>query len=685
MGTEVVEKKLLQKLLGCVWHGTIFWPQTGCEMEAFCTTPFLIGLKSYLIQFRRHDNYVNATALCKQFGTTFSNYCAQTRKKFVTCRWQDMVYEDAVAMREMPYNAKGFLRLVAGRTGIPTGLKSEDDFDLAYKGPTVVKVERPRSKLVVAWVHPLAARHLGDWLQKSMEDQHAVRDVFDKLCLGDGLRYVGWAPPPSDAPCVQIRQGDRYLDFAKLARSCGVDYSLAFRDTFNEEFVTQCAEDVGVGTGIAATGHALLPSGAEPQCMVVGYGQRAVIHRPFWVHPTIATGLAAWCGEDAAIAVSNAYAETRVEAPAPVVDAIETILPAATEQPPSQQQSRHFIQALKTDDGKQLEIEIRPDGYVNVTKLLQVATTKFTAYINKHGNLALLEDLAKQLGMRVGAIRDSETGRVSLISHAKMSAPADDRSGSSAEKGSSSNVKNALIQQLDHLPVGQRGTWVHEMVAIDVAYNCFKRVRLAIINVIHRYTKGQVTTEESLAVARALGNAPLQSFTGKPHCDGPVLYFAEVRKHHFDHVELASKGNLPPSYSLGVFGKTEDLHERYHGTARYSELNFLDAVPALLPQKSEALFKTQMRKDGRLVVGRTAGQPKDTELFWFDGSQEGWNSIVRKGVAIAEECNSTILMLQGQRTLELELAIAKENNATAREKTTQMQLAVGSKRAHSDM
>ena len=65
-----------------------------------------------------------------------------------------------------------------------------------------------------------------------------------------------------------------------------------------------------------------------------------------------------------------------------------------------------------------------------------------------------------------------------------------------------------LMDKIMTGPNQGRGTWVHPDLAVDIARWCSPKFAVAIAQLVRRYVQGQVTTEESQAAARTVGNAP---------------------------------------------------------------------------------------------------------------------------------------------------------------------------------
>jgi hypothetical protein len=129
----------------------------------------------------------------------------------------------------------------------------------------------------------------------------------------------------------------------------------------------------------------------------------------------------------------------------------------------------NLVDALvaRDDDGGMIT-EIRcSDGYVNATKMCQSAGKRWNDYWVNGSTKSFIQELTKSTGILV----------------------------------------ELLITQTITGPNMQRGTWVHQEIAIDLARWCSPKFAVAVARLVRRYLMGQVTTEESREVARRAGFA----------------------------------------------------------------------------------------------------------------------------------------------------------------------------------
>ncbi len=291
------------------------------SFQASTQFPFMAGSTTYIIDVRTADGYINVTTLCKRAQqstgkkVSITEYLKSRTQLHVPLSYHKLVYDDALEFKKSPYDAQSIIKLVSQRTNLPTGLRPDGCGAREWRpdiGPAVLDSKALRqSKKCPFWLHPLAARHLLMWMSKAHDD---VRIAFDRLDVPEGLRYVGWAPPPKQAPTVTIRE-DGYLNMAELCLSCGKDYSTMFLDRHNVAIVTAAQEALKLPSGIyPALGEVQLAAPAAAMPIIGGYGEPEVCHRPFWVHPEVATALAQWVSPEARAAVASVYQSKRAKA-----------------------------------------------------------------------------------------------------------------------------------------------------------------------------------------------------------------------------------------------------------------------------------------------------------------------------------------------------------------------------------
>lgn len=137
----------------------------------------------------------------------------------------------------------------------------------------------------------------------------------------------------------------------------------------------------------------------------------------------------------------------------------------------SSSRAASFLKALYGDDGNMITEMRVSDGYVNATKMCQSAGKLWHEFQRLPSTKAFLKALATNL---------------------------------SKNEGCALNTSPALVIT----SVGRHGgTWVHPEVAIELAGWCSIKFKVQVIGLVRRYMRGEVTTEESTQVARAISSA----------------------------------------------------------------------------------------------------------------------------------------------------------------------------------
>jgi len=156
---------------------------------------------------------------------------------------------------------------------------------------------------------------------------------------------------------------------------------------------------------------------------------------------------------------------------------------------------------LVDDTGNAVNIEIRPDGYINATKLCQAMGKEWKNYYNNAKTKEFLAELSKVEKISVEIRPVGPTGQIAS------------RTGTGA---------------LVHIGISRtQNTWIQPDVAINLAQWASPRFGVAVSRLVRRYQTGQVSTEESIAASRVLAG----------HIS--LVDSAEVEKHRIDaHAKL---------------------------------------------------------------------------------------------------------------------------------------------------
>src|SRR5215217_1171 len=195
---------------------------------------------------------------------------------------------------------------------------------------------------------------------------------------------------------------------------------------------------------------------------------------------------------------------------------------------------------LTNDDGNLINIEIRPDGYVNATKLCQ-AMGKFWKHYNSN-------DKTKEFLAEL-----SKVEKIPVETH-------------SVGKPTEYSVDRVLVQ------IGtskSQHTWVHPDVAIHLAQWASPRFGVAVSRLVRRYQTGQVTTNESINASVEL--AKTVSVVDDGSCLSVNIVSGSVATLVKSRRELARGGN-----QTSVASKT-----RFSGTLRFRELKAINLINQL--------------------------------------------------------------------------------------------------------
>ncbi|KAK9816104.1 hypothetical protein WJX74_003750, partial [Apatococcus lobatus] len=122
----------------------------------------------------------------------------------------------------------------------------------------------------------------------------------------------------------------------------------------------------------------------------------------------------------------------------------------------------NFVTELTDRKGNRLEVEMRADGYFDATKMCKSGGRRLDKYVDFSKTRDFLEELGSSLQLPI------HNGEGAMIKSARGSAG---------------------------------GTWVHRKVAINLATWISPRFEVLVTDIVDRYLTGQITTEESRAVA----------------------------------------------------------------------------------------------------------------------------------------------------------------------------------------
>ena len=170
--------------------------------------------------------------------------------------------------------------------------------------------------------------------------------------------------------------------------------------------------------------------------------------------------------------------------------------------------------------GRNLTIEIRaPDGYLNATGIGHKAAKnrRFKDWERQKTTIELMQQILKS---RTSITRENEpaaSGSLPLLDpHASGSILPVDPCASEGSVSSDSlsdleapavNPFASLIIRDMNQPNGKRAIWIHPDLAIDFVKWVAPAFKLAVSRHIQSYMRGEVTTEDSQAVAQAIAKS----------------------------------------------------------------------------------------------------------------------------------------------------------------------------------
>ncbi|KAK9864843.1 hypothetical protein WJX84_000753 [Apatococcus fuscideae] len=295
-----------------------------------------------------------------------------------------------------------------------------------------------------------------------------------------------------------------------------------------------------------------------------------------------------------------------------------------------------FVSSLVGSDGRPLIIDIREDGYVNLTQICKSAKKELGGYLRKERTAEFLLELSRDIKKPVGidiskTLLDNQDASMQNCMDAESNISSSDR---------------GLVQKMANAPIHCRDTWGHRRVAINLANWCSPKFEVAVANLIDRYLMGQLTTEESKAAHREMQQRlQWHLMPVEPIVSGePVVYVVQIMEHGFPqlHRHGTNGDELPRDTPLVKIGSSSDVGKRAFDDKRYPNFMLLGAVRCCNPRAAEQALLKEYKSAGMRVTGSGLG-PKDTELIAFDGTQAGYEAIAKKvsmtaqGMAYSEE------------------------------------------------
>lgn len=151
--------------------------------------------------------------------------------------------------------------------------------------------------------------------------------------------------------------------------------------------------------------------------------------------------------------------------------------------------------------GKTFEVEIRPDGFFNATKMCSTGGKAFAAYERNQTTREFLKELGKDLGCSIDDLVDCKRGCTggTWVHQAVRSQSGTNRMFSLTRPLRTEENRDNLHDSRDVLFAAQ--------VAINLATWISPKVAVFVTKLATRYLAGELTTEESQAAAAAVAQA----------------------------------------------------------------------------------------------------------------------------------------------------------------------------------
>lgn len=326
---------------------------------------------------------------------------------------------------------------------------------------------------------------------------------------------------------------------------------------------------------------------------------------------------------------------------------------------PLQSTSLPLIHALTGPNGPAIEMRTE-DGYINAT-LMCKAAGKFWPDFNRLSNTqAFLSTLASVMGIPMTGLVHSRQGGLT------------------------------------------QGTWVHPQLAIKLAAWCSAEFEVAVTDLVLRYSRGDVTTEESKQAAEQLIHAGA-SQSWKPHGVGGVsndlrgnqVYlglpegnFSSIRsmgsKPSSENADTHELTNTQSEPVLVKFGRSDDLPQRTKcHAAAFGGFKLLDHFEVSDPSAAEKRLKRRLDAVGRRVRAKHTGKGKeDFELVQVadQGQYEELYNLALWACTDPDE-SATVREKELTKRVEVEWG-AKRDIAVEQEKTEQARIELQKAQAH---
>ena len=238
------------------------------------------------------------------------------------------------------------------------------------------------------------------------------------------------------------------------------------------------------------------------------------------------------------------------------------------------------------------------------------------------------------------------------------------------------------------------GTWVHPQVAIKLAAWCSPEFEVAVTDLVLRYSRGEVTTEESRQTAEQLGVPESWKPSGiggvSNDLSGNQLYLG-LPEGGFDNVRsMGSKAETTcqelarphPEPVLVKFGRSDELPQRTKSNAAaFGGFKLLDHFETSNSAAAEKRLKRRLDAVGKRVRARHRGKDKEDFELVRVADQEEYEELYNLALWACTEPEDAAVEKEREVTKRAEW---EAKMAIEHEKTEQMRIELERARLEAD-
>lgn len=489
------------------------------------------------------------------------------------------------------------------------------------------------------WVHPSLAVNLATYCGKEYE-VHLMYAQAGAHCVAPETKSdpctsksVASDVEPVDEPLFDaslIRASDGYVNATRLCNNEGTKWG-HFNVWKGKTVLKELSDELGI------------PSEELVECKKGG------AHDGTWVHPDVAIKLLGWCRAKSAVPKEN-----RAKSTAPEEyksdDAITPVAEECTMMPASTSSTASFVESLFGDDGKMITQMRMCDGFVNATKMCQSAGKLWAHFSSLHGTRKFLEELSVEIGIAIPELIISAHG-------------------------------------------GHEGTWIHPDVAIELAGWCSVKFKVQVGQLVKRYMRGELTTEESKDVSHKVRKAlepPCQlvpvNLSGAEFTENDIVPSPPDERYRvLPDVSFAPNGvyilslglNIEGTHEIGMWGLGASLPHRVNAQFKSYKFSKVTAIvtcglsnPSRLETALSNFFSPWhlpiVRNDGSMntecfaISVPEARQKYEDAIDMIKKSFDEVDSITLYGQTILDKSKRTTAASWINDTLEVEVERTKQ-------------------------